>query len=553
MKKNILFIALAACCGQLSAQSNGQNAVVNIENDYAPVVVEVGKRGFTPTTEEENNASPLELVFTHEAQPFGSFTSDRDAASLFPTQDKIYPGYARLGYGLTNDIDAKLAYSLRTSTRGKMNMLASFDGFKTDVDGIFNEWNSRMFRSSVGAAYEHNFDGLTLNVAASFANRVFNYQETGGINNSSTNKQNGRIYRLQTNGVSHLAGPFAYTFDGGVTYTRRSYSTGKDEGTGELGFSLGGSITYDINESGLQNLGTELAYDGFIYNGTLRNAVNGYSNYSSFDINPFLNFNFNGWALKVGTRMNFVTSGAARFAIAPDIRIEGRCSNKVGLYAGITGGRSINSLAMLEETMPYWGFDRITGRQMKPTYEVVKIEAGTRIDLEPVSLDFFAGYAYTKDNVLESREYSQNSTRFAFIYSNPAQTNTHNTFFGSRVGCDIDGWLNVGAVARYDYWGCDNKDLLVMKPMVSLDINAEMRFFEDFTFRAGYDFAYYTASEEGNRINNKNNLYARASYKILKWLGAYIQGDNLLGSNYYEHAGYFTRGARGSLGVTVNF
>ena len=553
MKKKILFPIMAALCSPILAQSNVENAVVNIENDYAPVVIEVNKRGFTPTIDETENTTPLELVFSYDAQPHKEFASDRDAASLFPAQERTYPGYARVGYGLTNDIDTRLAYTLRTSDRGKMNMLASFGGFDTNIDGVFGDWDSRMFKTAVGAGYRHEFDGLTLDVAATFGNRVFNYQHTGGINVGNTDKQNSRSYRIETKGVTHLAGPFSYTFDGGFTYNRRSYSTATDEGTGEVGASIGGSIAYEVNESGLRNMGVELAYDGFLYNSTLRDAYNGFDNYSSFDVNPFLNFTLGEWKLKVGTKMNFITGNGARFAIAPDIMLEGNCAERIGLYAGITGGRAVNSLAALEERLPYWGFDIKIARQLKPTYRVADIKAGVKIDLEPVSLDFFAGYAYTKDDVLEAREYSQRSERYALIYSNPVQANTHNTFIGGRAGYDHGGWLNVSALARYDYWNCDNKDLLVMKPMLTIDLNAEMRFFEEFTLRAGYTFEHYTAGEDSKRITNKNELYARASYRILDWLSAYIQGDNLLGSNYYEYAGYLTRGARGSIGATFNF
>ena len=96
---------MAALCSPILAQSNVENAVVNIENDYAPVVIEVNKRGFTPTIDETENTTPLELVFSYDAQPHKEFASDRDAASLFPAQERTYPGYARVGYGLTNDID----------------------------------------------------------------------------------------------------------------------------------------------------------------------------------------------------------------------------------------------------------------------------------------------------------------------------------------------------------------------------------------------------------------------------------------------------------------
>ncbi len=552
-RKYIILGAMLAVCGSAFAQSKGRNTLVTVENEYSPEVINVAKKGDTPKIAEEPAMNPLALEFNENTRPFKGFTSERDATGLMPMQEGAYPGYARLGYGLTNEIDAKVSYSLRTSDNGRMDMQATFDGFKSDIEGIFDDWNSRMYKSGIGACYEHRFKALDLNVGADFNNRVFNYQNTGGINHNSTDKQNSRSYRITTNGVSRTEGDFFYRFDGGVTYNRRSYSSGTDEGTGELGFRLGGAVTYRVEKSMLDNLGVELGYDGFVYNSTLRDAENGYTDYSSFDVNPFLNFNFKGWKVKIGTRMNFVTGNGARFAIAPDLKFEGSYSDKIGLYAEVTGGRTANSLFNIEKITPYWGFDKATSRQLKPTYRVVDITAGSRINLEPVSFDFYAGYKYTKDDILQCRADSKRAANYALIFANLDQENTHNTFIGGRAGCDVGGWLQISAEARYDYWSCDNEELLVMKPQITADLNAEIRFFENVTMRAGYNFTRYTKSDDNGRINNRNDLYARISYQPLKWLGAYIQGNNLLNSKYYEYAGYETRGARGSLGVTVNF
>ena len=92
-----------------------------------------------------------------------------------------------------------------------------------------------------------------------------------------------------------------------------------------------------------------------------------------------------------------------------------------------------------------------------------------------------------------------------------------------------------------------------MKPEFTVDANAELRLIENLTMRVGYNFTLYTKSESRGRISNKNDLYARVSYQINKRFGAYIQGNNLLNDKYFEHAGYWARGIRGSLGATVNF
>jgi outer membrane receptor protein involved in Fe transport len=177
----------------------------------------------------------------------------------------------------------------------------------------------------------------------------------------------------------------------------------------------------------------------------------------------------------------------------------------------------------------------------------VDVNLGTRISFEPLSIGFSAGYAYTKDDMIQVME-----QKGGFVYSNFAQDNTHHVFAALNLGYDLRGWLKLSADARYNYWDCKENTLLIMKPEVAVNLNAEARIIEDLTLRVGYNYTLYTKTDNG-RMTDKHDLHARVSYQINKRFGAYIQGSNLLNCKYYEYAGYMTRGARGSLGATMNF
>ena len=92
-----------------------------------------------------------------------------------------------------------------------------------------------------------------------------------------------------------------------------------------------------------------------------------------------------------------------------------------------------------------------------------------------------------------------------------------------------------------------------MKPEWSAEANLETHPIKNMTVKAGYSFARYTRSLAGTRINDKHDLHLRVNYNINKWVGAYIQGENLLNSKYYDYVGYRTLGIRGLVGVTANF
>lgn len=179
--------------------------------------------------------------------------------------------------------------------------------------------------------------------------------------------------------------------------------------------------------------------------------------------------------------------------------------------------------------------------------------AGSRVSLAPFSFDFYAGYAYTKDNLLQTIKYSTVYIYDALLYVDIAQQNTHDFYIGGRAGCDLLGWLKLAADVRYDHWNCDNGNLLVMNPQFYAALEAEAEPLDGLVINAGYSLTRYTAGDTNGRLDNRYDLHARASYRINSMFGVFLQGEDLLNNKYYQYAGYFSRGIRGLAGVTVDF
>ena len=551
MKKAILFISALALSATVTAQNGVKNAVVNVENDYTPQVIEVTKKNFTPKDNTDNNDDPILLIFSKEGKAYGGFTSETDIKDGMPQKEAVMPGYIRLGYGLTNDIDAKAAYRLAVGKKGCLKAYAGFDGFKSNVNGLFSEWDSRLFKATAGLGYTHRFKGLAVGIDGAFRNNVFNYQSTGLPAPYLTDKQEGQDYKVAVSGTSCLQGAFSYHFKGEFGHITRKYSSGRLARIGESRYGIGGGIGYEMLKKHLSNLRIDFHLNAFTYNGTLKGATKGYDNYLSIDVAPYSMLKFGKWNLKAGVKMNFVTNEKEVFAIAPDIEAERNIGKRVAFYGSITGGRTENCFARLESLTPYWGFTESGTGRLKPTYRIADVKIGSRLSLEPLSIDINAGYAYTKDDLLETLQPATSSSEF--IYADFGQDNTHHAYANLLLGCDLRSWVKLSADARYDFWSCSDKNLLIMKPQFTIDANAEFRVMEHLTMRVGYNFTQYTKSETRGRIGNRNDLYARISYQMGKRLGAYIQGNNLLNCRYYEYAGYQARGIRGSLGLTANF
>lgn len=546
MKKSVFSLISILMCSIAHSQENNGNAVVSVENDYNPIVVQVKKKGFTPTVEENSNVTPLELVFSKRSNPYDSFTSERNVKELLPKQEIQSPGYVRLGYGTTNDADAKLAYRIATGKNGDLRMLASFDGYKSDVEGVAGEWNSRMFRTVLDACYTHTFETAMLSVGGNFTDRVFNYAPIvpSVMSGMETDKQNNIVYDIYANGFARLSAPLSIAFKGGFTHNRRAYSSGLRDAISENHANIGATLRHEIFDSRIREVGTMFSLDLFTYNGTLRDVTRGYGNVFSFEMNPFVGIMAGEWSLRAGANINMRNGNSAFLAVAPDIRVNGNLMDNVALYVTVGGGRSENGFAAMDRATPYWNFVEGAGTQLKPSYRVVDVEAGIRTGYRQLSADVFAGYTYTKDELLQT---------VAENYVALAQDNTSNLFVGTRIGYDCAGVLDVSLNARYDHSSCDNDYLLMMKPEFTVGVDAEVRPFKDLTIRAGYNFTRYTDAGSNERIDNRNELFAHVGYKVCKNIGLFLHGDNLLDCSYYEYPGIGTRGIRVSAGASVAF
>lgn len=558
MKRNIISIIALLFCGMLHAQEEVQNAVVNVENDYNPTVVKVNKKNFTPTVEAKSNAKPLEQVFSEKASHYTSFSSEREAKEILPKMERPTSGYVRAGYGTANEIDAKLGYNVSFNPNSNLGFIASFDGFNSNIQGLYREWKSRMYNTVAAMGYTHRFKRLLLDINGGFNNRTFNYQRANE-EVSGSDRQTHRNYDVNVKGVSQLAGPVAYSFKAGYTHSLMAYSATAFDAIAEQHINAGVTLSRETYYRWLRRYGAELEFNGFLYTQNLKEAIYGYKDIFSIDINPFTDFNFNNWAVKVGAKMNMRAGNSTFFAIAPDIRIDKNMTKNISMYALLTGGREDNSFKKIEGVTAYWGYDKHKDKQIKPTYRIIDARIGARMNIEPFSFDIYGGYSYTKDDLLQEITYSTDRPE-ALIYANPAQGNTSNAHAGIRLGIDVGGFIKIGGNARYDYWSCMDPatkskaaDLLQLKPEWSSDAHLEASPMKRLTVKAGYSFARYTKGVEGRRINDKHDLYLRANYNINRWFGAYIQGENLLNNEHYNVAGYRALGIRGLVGVTANF
>jgi len=540
MKKSILLAVAFIATGALYAQKDSLNAVIQVENDYNPVVTKAVKKGFTPTTEKSDNNTPLELEFSQEATPFKGFTGERNIKELLPKQNGNYNGYARLGYGTGNNVDAKVSYQHAMGEKDKVSAVASLEGFNSNIDGPDGKWDSRFYSSWVGVGHTHKFSNAEWQSNIEFSNNVFNYNTT-----QPGDKQNVQKFHIGTGLSSMLAGPFAYEV--GVRYSRNHYkhlpflwneAVQKKGRFGENNFGADAVLKYELDGETWRNIALGINLDYYSYYKNI-----GYRNFAELNLNPATNLKTGDWNIRLGAQLNMTTKGGTFLAVAPDISVEGAISKTVSLYATIKGGRKASSLETLEMLSPYWA----CSEQLKPAYTVADITSGVRISQKALSVNMYLGYAYTKDDLLT---YAQPSLLQEGIGSCLAQENTIHVYAGARAGYDHKGWLKGSIAAKYNYWKCNEYSLLGTKPEFELEINGEARLLEDIYMNVTYSFATYA---HDNPSLNKNELNLRTSYKFADRFGAFVEGNNLLNRNYVKYAGYYEQGINVLMGLSASF
>lgn len=553
--KKIALTALGAIFASLTfAQTvkDTLNAVVNVENEYNPIIVKVTKQSFTPQIEQTSGNTPLDLVFARKATPFEQFLSNRDLSSLLPGQPKTSDGYARLGYGNCNNTDLKAAYTLATGKNSKLDMFASLTGYKCDIEALkknSRDWESRFYETWLTADYTHSFAPLTMKISGAVNNNVFNYQPAGFATILYTDKQHSNNYRLSADIESNLAGAISYKANAGYSLNTRKYSSAAEDRISENHFTAGGEFAYELTDDQLRSFGVAADLDAFTYNKALKPMGNKYDNYISVRTNPFMNFRFEAWKLRLGIHADILTANGKKFSVAPDIKFEGPITDDLTFYASATGGNRLNTFTTISELSPYWCY-RNDQPQYTPTYNVFDIETGARMSIGQFGAQFYLGYDYEKDNLLPTVSYNNN---YSMIFTDFAQEETRRYYAGLKATFDHGGWLNLSAEARYNKWDSDgDENLLIFTPMIEAGINARARICEGLYAGISHKFARHTECNDG-RIRDTNNLSAEVFYRFNKMLRAYIQGNNLLNKNYYSYAGYLSRGVNFTAGVECNF
>ena len=571
MKRNqYIFWGMALMAVSSSAQEQALpqdstlSRTVVVEQEYNPIIMDAAKVNVLPKVEEPV-VNKKEVEYAVSSTPASDIpTGTMQAYMGKETQAKSQPGYARLGYGNYNNLDAYANYLFHLSGRDKLNVNFNMTGMKGTLDmpsyrtSKPDEWNASYYRTRASIDYLHQFNRVDLNIAGHFGLSNFNYRPYSLFNKQKFTsgdmhaglKSTDETLPLQFQAETNL-----------LLYNRQQgFPTIDKLGVSETQIRTKGCVTGLIDEEQTISIAAEV--DNLLYDprqmGKDKETL--FYNRTTVNLNPYYELNSDSWRLHIGANVDLSFKNGKSFYASPDIDLAYIFSDSYVLYAKATGGRLLNDFRRLEQIDPYACFST----PITDTYEQVNARIGFKAS--PVTglwFDLFGGYQNLKNDLYPY--IGEINGKYGGVFTDYDQTDGYNFHAGAQISYAYKDLFSFAADATYYHWDADDSSIdsetvnynnaLLMKPQLKLGLQIEMRPIRALSLDISYK--YITRAEPyffiGAKLPAVSNLGLKATYNLFKGVSIYAKADNLLNKEYQYYLDYPTQGINFVGGLSFQF
>ena len=525
--------------------------VVEVENNYRPVVKDANKINSLPEI-EQTNVNHYNVNYTTTAVPTTNYVFQPMWAAkneqLIRSDKK---GFATAAYGIDNNVLGRIAYGFDLSKDDELNLDFSSRGHNSEIDNIngTSKWMSRFFTNRFKAGYEHRFDSSSsLLLDASYGTDVFNYQSpTAGL--GYTDKQQNDLVNVNAELTPYSFGNFGIGASVGFSMFNQKYVTSLVDQAKEVGVS--GSITpsYQLNDDASIDL--EACIDYTNYN------MAGFDDGLTFNYTPHFYWKSDAVDLKAGVYVD------QDLHIAPDVDVIFHLHPSFDLYLQAEGGRVYNDFKRFAQMTPYWCLNA-TEAGFDDQFDQLRAQGGIRMKpIEGLYADLSAGYDISKDRA-EIADFLMDRTTNP-TYSPILFADGTNFYVNANVKYNYKNRFMADLNGRYNHWTTDfkptayagayivNWDQILWRPQVELDCSIKVKPIEQLTI--GADFLFESFQKKSNRYERPNtvDLGATISYTFPFRLTLYAKGDNLLNQKYDHYTMYRSPGINFLAGAAITF
>ena len=551
MKKSIFIGLVAIVPATVFAQMDN---VVEVENNYRPVVKDANKINSLPDIEQQE-VSHYNVNYTTAAIPTTNYVFQPMWAAkneqLIRSDKK---GFATGAYGIENNVLGRVAYGLDLSANDELNLEFYTRGRNSEVDHIMGnrKWDNRFFSTRVKAGYEHRFDNdATLNIDGGYGADVFNYQ-TQAIPAGKTDKQHNDLMDFSVELTPYSFGKFGLGAAAGISSFKQKHATNFTEGVSETLINVTLTPEYQINDNAKIDIDLEYCHTGY----NIDDAIGKLEGYDAFDAIPHFY-----WANdQIDLMAGVYVSDALK--VAPDVEVVYHTGSWLDLYAHAKGGETCNSFRRFSAMTPYWIL-RDMKQEIDDQFDQLRARGGVRMKpFEGFYADLSVGYDIT-ENRAEIADFEMSPTQ-TYVYAPILFADGTHFYANANLRYNYRNKVMAGLDATYHKWSTDfeanmpgvnttNWDKIVWRPEIELDCNIMVKPIEQLTI--GADFLFESYAKKTNRYERPNtvNLGATISYTFPFRLTLYAKGDNLLNQKYDQYVMYRTPGINFLAGAAITF
>ena len=505
---------------------------VVVENEYNPIVMDASKINVLPKVEEPT-VPKAHIDYATSIRPMASWKFERMQPMVRDWQtDTPRRGYLHAGYGNRGNIDARLGYLWDISSKDRLNMEASLNGWNGERKGLNDAtWNSRMYQTKIGADYKHVFKSVDFTLGGDFQSKVYN--------SLVARKQHQMLADVYVGmASSDWNKPIHFTGEVGWEFFKQKYPVHLHE-SGETNLYAQANVWKLRNEG--ERYGMAVRFDNYAYTfSEMKNAF-------ALDVNPYYILRNDDWSVRLGAHIDWWGGNDSKLYVSPDVNVSYHVADKYVLFAKAEGGRQTYSLYELSQISPYWSGNRIV-----PTY--VTLNAALGLKASPINglwLHVSGGYQIReKDLCLVSPIMDAH-----FVMSNSDVMGGTKVSYGTaELKYDYKDLLAMSLKGTYYNWEWEDTDddelPLSLKPKLELDASMGVKVMEGLKANVGYEYVKRCNDVNGDPVNN---LYFGADYGLLRNLNLFAKVNNLLNKEYIGADAYPAQKLNFLAGLSLRF
>lgn len=542
----IILVTIIAFQAMYAQQDSTLNRTVVVENEYNPTVMRASKVNVLPRVEPPM-AVKSQIEYNTQLKELNKWEFEK-MVPLVKENDlnKAARGYVKGKFGnrLVSDISAGYLADFHSS---RLDVNASFNGWNGKVDQDEEKWTSRYYNTHLNMLYQQQIKEFAVELGGMFQNEVFNYKPVSWPLPTDRQRLNlGNIHVALGSESQKL--PLQFSIGTGVTFFKKKHNLFYENTNGPSETRI--HTTADVHTKFLEDriIGLNITVDNLLYS-----FVSPYSHYTpsahAIHANPYILLELENTKIRLGANVDWGKDEESAINFSPNLMLDYTFDDSYVAYLYADGGRQQNDMIYLHQVSPY----NVGSQGIEPsTYHTIDALVGVKgSPMVGLWFNLFGGYQIKRNE----------------LFLNVGGRDVYNIFANSNVA-------RVGGEVKYDfkdlfafqlkgvYYNWNNETLPIyessrsniesyggLKPKFEFDCLFSGKPINKLSVNAGCNYILRCI----NTATHVKNVYAGASYQLIRNLNIDLKADNLLNQYYLTNQGYPALGITAMMGASYRF